>query len=559
MSTKDRKSYIKRFNALKAERDPYLPFWRMISDCTLGHKGRFLSTGKESKIQRNNKILNNTARLAARTLAGGMMAGITSPARPWFRLAPPDLDMLENEAVKQWLHEVEKLMREALSRSNFYNSMHSMYSELGVFAGAAMGIYPDDENIIHCQVHTIGSYLLAVNGRNAVDTFYREFQMTVGATIKEYGKENVSPWVLNLWKNGGSEKMVDIIHLVEPNDDRDMMKSDNKNMPFRSIHFERRGKGHEGFLRESGNPENPMVTPRWDVTGVDPYGSNCPAMDALGDTRALQLEETRKAQALDKVVNPPLQAPIAMQQQVESGGFMAGEVSFVNDMSQGGIKSIYDIRPDLNSLAVDIQNNENRVKRAFYEDLFLMLANSDRRQITAREVEEKHEEKLLMLGPVLERLHNELLDPLIDRVFAIMNRAGLIPPAPEILENANLKVEYISVLAQAQRMTAIGGIERLAGYVGQLTQMYPDARHKFDAHQSIDEYAEALGVNPKIVVSDDDVKDLLIAEQEQQQQQQAMEMADPALKMAQAAKLASETEVGDQGNSAIDQLAGMAQ
>ncbi len=552
-----RTKYLRRYNALKAERDPYMNYWRNISDSTLGHKGRFLSTDKNRNIQRNNTILNNTARLAARTLAGGMMAGITSPARPWFRLAPPDTEMMENENIKAWLYQVEKLMREVFNKSNFYNTMHSLYSELGVFATAAIGIYPDEENVIHCQNYTIGSYCLGVNGRNYVDSFYREFTLTVGACIKEYGKNNCSEMVQNLWKNGGSEKDVTIVHLVEPNDDRDGMKANNRNMKYRSVHFEKEAKGHEGFLRESGNPEYPILTPRWDVTGQDPYGSNCPAMDALGDTRALQLEEKRKAQAIDKVVNPPLQAPVSMQNQIEQGGFRSGDISFVNDMSQGGIKSIYDMRPDLNALAADIQNNEFRVKRAFYEDLFLMLANSDRRQITAREVEEKHEEKLLMLGPVLERLHNELLDPLIDRVFALMDRAGRIPPAPQELQGSSLRVEYISVLAQAQRMTAIGGIERLSGYVAQLSQIYPDARHKLDAHQTVDEYAEALGVSPKLVVDDDDVDKILAEEAEQAQQAQAMQMADPIHKMAQTAKLASETDMSG-SDTALDKIAGMA-
>lgn len=562
---KKRTSYIKRWSELKAVRDPHLSVWRIIADHVVGYQGRHLNN--KGKVRRNNTIMNNTAKLALRTLAGGMMSGITSPARPWFRLSPPSIEMMEDETIKEWLHEVEKRMREVFSRSNFYNSMHTLYRDVGAFATSAMGIYPDNNDTIHCQNYPIGSYCLSLNGRNNVDSVYREYVMTVGQVVKEfcpqrkdgsYDTSVLSQATKHLWETGGSEKEVTILHVVEPNDDRDMMKPMmSSNMPYRSMHMEKDCKNWDKFLRVSGNMEMPIITPRWDVYAEDPYGYDCPAIDALGDTKALQLEEKRKAQALDKVVNPPLQAPVSMLNQVESGGFRAGEVSFVNDMSAGGIKSIYDLRPDINALAMDIQNNEYRVKRAFYEDLFMMLANSDRRQITAREVEEKHEEKLLMLGSVLERLHHEGLDPIIDRVFAIMNRKGMLPPPPEALQGQTLRVEYISVLAQAQKMTSLGTIERLAGYVGQLSAIYPDARHKFDAHQSIDEYADALGVSPKVVVDDDEVEKVLAEEAQQMQMQQALAMAQPAQQMSQAVKSASEAQVGNSGQSALDQLAGV--
>lgn len=510
----------------------------------LGHKGRFLSTDKSGKIQRNNKILNNTAKLASRTLASGMMAGITSPARPWFRLAPPDLDMLEFGPVKEWLNQVEKLMREVFNRSNAYNSLHTMYRELGIFSTSPMGVFEDFNNVIHCQPYSIGSYCLALDGRNKVDTFYREFSKTSGQLIKEYGIDNVSAQTRRLWQNGGSEEMIECLYVVEPNDNRDNMIPTNKHMKYRAIHMEKRASHDDGFLRVSGNHEFPILAPRWDVEGQDAYGIDCPGMTALGDTKALQLEEKRKGQAIDKVVNPPLQAPVSMTNLVDGGGFQPGEISFVNDMSNGGIRSIYDMRPDLGALGQDIMNNEERVNKAFYVDLFMMLANSDRRQITAREIEEKHEEKLLMLGPVLERLHNELLDPLIDRTFSIMQRANILPPPPKELEESDLRVEYISVLAQAQRMTAINGIDRLAGFVGNLSQIYPEARHKFDAQQSIDEYAEALGVNPKIVRSDADVEELEAQDAQQQQAAQMMESVGPMAQAAKAAKDSSETQVG---------------
>jgi hypothetical protein len=113
------------------------------------------------------------------------------------------------------------------------------------------------------------------------------------------------------------------------------------------------------------------------------------------------------------------------------------------------------VRLDLSHLAADIAEVQGRIKEAFYANLFLMMAESDRREITAREIDERREEKMLMLGPVLERLHDELLQPLVARVFRIMARNGLIPPPPpslaKSLDGNGLRVEFISILTQARK------------------------------------------------------------------------------------------------------------
>ena len=124
-----------------------------------------------------------------------------------------------------------------------------------------------------------------------------------------------------------------------------------------------------------------------------------------------------------------------------------------------GFRAAIDVRLDLSHLAADIAEVQGRIKEAFYANLFLMLAESDRREITAREIDERREEKMLMLGPVLERLHDELLSPLVARVFNIMARNGQLPEPPRGLDGRGLQVEFISILAQAQKSVATAGIE----------------------------------------------------------------------------------------------------
>tara|TARA_R110000787_G_C13443392_1_gene446702 strand:+ start:24355 stop:26025 length:1671 start_codon:yes stop_codon:yes gene_type:complete len=537
-------SYNKRLEALRSERSSFIPLYRELSDYHLAHRGRFLTSDRNKGYKRNTKQINNTSRMASRTLASGMMSGITSPARPWFRLGTGDSDLDDIQAVKMWLHQVQQIMYKVFSQSNTYNALHQLYSELGVFGTASMGVYQDFENVIWCKPYTVGSYMLGLNSQNTADTFYREYEISVGQCIKQFGEDNVSQSVMEQWKKGNSESWVKIVHAIEPNDDRDGNSPLASQKAWRSVYYEAKNgtkEGTEKFLRESGFDDFPILAPRWDVTAEDVYATDCPGITGLGDTKALQLAERRKYQALDKIVNPPLQGPSSMKNKLNGGVVGPNDVIW-HDQNGEGLRSIYDYRPDINAINQEIGNVENRVQRAFYEDLFLMLAQTDRRQITAREVAEKHEEKLLMLGPVLERLHTELLDPLIDRTFNILQQNGVLPEPPPELQNKDLNVEYVSVLAQAQRLVATGAVDRLVGFTSQVAAVWPEARHKVNASRAIDEYAESLGVDPSMVRSDEEVAAMALAEQQQAAQAQAMATAQQGVEMA---KTASETDMSE--------------
>jgi len=533
-------SYNKRLEALSSERTSFMPLWRELSDYHLAYRGRFLLSDRNNGHKRNTKQLNNTSRLAARTTASGMMSGITSPARPWFRLSSGDKKVDDVAAVKQWMFDVQNIMYRVFSASNLYNSLHQTYSELGVFGVGVMGVYEDYENVIHCRPYTVGSYMLGADDRNLVDTLYREYEITVGQLVKQFGVDKVSMSTRNQWEAGNTEVWVPVVHVIEPNDDRDMQSPLASEKPWRSVYYE---KSEKTPLRESGFDEFPIMAPRWDITGEDIYATDCPGITTLGDTKGLQLGERRLYQAVDRLVDPPLQGPSTMRNKMKGNTPAPGEVIWHDQPDSKGLRSIYDgFRPDLNALQLVNTNAEERIKRGFYEDLFLMLANSDRRQITAREVAEKHEEKLLMLGPVLERLHTELLDPLIDRTFNILQRNGVLPvPPPELKD---VSVEYVSVLAQAQRLVNTGAIDRMVEHAGQLASIWPEARHKIDPNTSIDEYADALGVNPAIIRSDRDADARAAAELQAQQQAQQMEQAKEMMTAASQASISPDNVLG---------------
>jgi hypothetical protein len=533
--TRDR--LFTRWGQLKSERASWLAHWQEITSYLLPRNGRYFRQDRDKGWRRHNAIYDNTGTRALRTLGAGLMSGATSPARQWFRLATPDPELNSYQPVKLWLDDVTKRMQRVFQKSNTYRSLHLMYEELGAFGTGASIVLPDFEQVIHHYPLTTGEYCISTDAQGRVCTLYREFEMTVSQIVKEFGLEKCSVSVQNMYRTGNLDQWVPVIHAIEPRADRDMSKRDGKNMPFGSWYFE--VGGEDGvFLREGGFMQFPAVCPRWSVVGGDIYG-NSPGMEALGDIKQLQHEQLRKAQAIDYQTKPPLQVSAGMKNRdVDT---LPGGITFVDGASQG-IRSAFEVNLNLNYLLQDIQDVRERVRGAFYADLFLMLATQPNTRMTATEVAERHEEKLLMLGPVLERLHNELLDPLIDITFTRMVQSGMLPPAPEELQGMDLNVEFVSMLAQAQRAIGTNAVDRFVGNLGSIAQMKPDILDKFDSDQWADIYADMLGVDPSLIIADKEVAVL------RQARNQAMAAKEQAAAMEQQSKTVRNMAASPTGN-----------
>ena len=533
-----RKAYSVRKASLEQERTSWDSHWRELGEYISPRRSRFLLTDANRGDKKNSKIIDATATYAVRTLQSGMVSGVTSPARPWFNLQVPVPSLRELASVKDWLHTVTTRMRDVLLESNFYTALPVLYGDIGVFGTGAMAALEDDDTVVRFTTFPIGSYYISANRRGIVDCFIREFRMTVRQLVEQFGADSLSLTAKLAWEAGRAEEWIDVCHIIEPNPDADANKLESKFKPYRAQYFEVSSE-EEKYLAEEGFDEFPVLVVRWATTGEDVWGSS-PGMDALPDIKSLQLYEKRAAQAIEKIVNPALIGPTSLRNSAPSN--LPGSITYA-DTRDGlqGLKPIHDVNWRVNEVEMKAEQIRMRVRRAFYEDLFLMLANDRRSGVTAREIDERHEEKLLALGPVLERLNDELLDPLIDRIFSIMVRKGLVPPPPPELEGLPIKVEYISIMAQAQKMVGIAGVDRLIGFAANLVAITRDPGHmdKIDTDQAIDEMAEMLGTSPRIVRSDELVASIKKGRADQQAAQQKAEMG--AL-MAQSAKTLSETD-----------------
>jgi hypothetical protein len=547
---------------IQTRKSGFDPHWSELADFINPRRWRPFTTDKNRGDKRNQKIINSTAKFAARTLGSGLHAGLTSPARPWMKLTTPDPDLAKYGPVKAWLHEVTNRILTVFAQTNIYNAFPVGYQDLGVFGTAAIAVLPDTKDLFRCFPYALGTYAIGLNKRGVVSSFVRETEMSVRQVVEEFvagenprdmNWERASKTVKDLWDRGDYQSQVPVTWLIEPNEQADPSKLAAKFLPFASFYYEP-GSNDPTFLRESGFKSFPIMCPRWDVTDGDNYGTDCPGMTSLGDVKQLQIMERRKGQAIAKMVDPPLTGPTALRTQKTS--LLPADITYV-DVREGqqGLKSIHDVNLRVDHLSLDAQRVEGRIQRSFYEDLFLMLARADdvrgAQPVTAREVEERHEEKLIALGPVLERTNDELLDPVVDRVYEMMDRAGLIPPAPSQLEGVNLKVEYISILAQAQKLVGVVGLDRFMNSAIVMAQTFPAVVHKIDTNVVIDDMGDMLGVNPDIIRSNEEANQM--AEEQQQQQRQ---LIDAQAAKDTAAALKSGSEASMEGDTALNRVVG---
>lgn len=541
------KDLNRRLGQLKSERTSYLDHWRDLSDYVSPRTSRFLATDRlKQGYTRNSKILDNTATLGLRTLASGMMSGITSPARPWFQLRTGNTQLDQFLPVKEWLDLAKRRMLEIFLKSNLYTVLPQMYSDLGLYGTAAFAVLEDEETFIRCMGFPIGSYALGASSRGVVNACFREYQMTVGQLVEQFGKEQCSISVQNMHTNRNLDSWINVVHAVEPNPDADERKLESKFKKFRSIYYETSAHDSE-FLSDKGFDEFPIIAPRWQTIGEDIYGIS-PGMEALSDVKSLQIEQKRKLQGIDKMVTPPMVAPTALKNKRAS--VLSGDVTYLDTQNGGqGFTPAYQVNLRLGELMQDIQETQGRINAAFFKDLFMMISDIERTGVTAFEIARKEEEKLLALGPVYIKLNDEMLDPLIDRSFAIMLRSGQLPPPPPELHGVALSVEYISVMAQTMKAIGVTGIERVMTFAGNMAQAFPGILDKINGDVAVSEYADMIGTPPQLINDDETVAKVRAQRAQQQQAQQAAAMANQGADTAQ--KLAN-APLSD--NNALSQL-----
>ena len=539
----------RRLTGLKAARQPYEAEAKEIASLAQPARSRWLASEANKNTRQRNRRLNSSHGIFAfRALQGGMTSGLSSPSRPWFNEQTYQDEINEDPEARAWLDEVVRLKYAFLAGTNFYDAAKTGYLELGLFATEACIMLEDVNRGAVCHQLTFGEYWIGVGASLTADTLFRRCPLTVNQVMAYadrgfFRKDLIRQQIKDAYDRGDYQTPCDFYHAIEPNDDQDGAYQDWRGKPFRSLYWDAedsRKQDDLDYVHLKGFEEQPFWAPRWDTAGGDTWGTG-PGHDALPDLRELQMQVKRKGEATDFLVKPEMVAPSKLKLKRQPGAVTSAATADIEKVSVP-----YEMPYQaVNAIMEDVAKCKEAVNQATYADLFMAITNM--RGIQPRSIEEiaaRNEEKLTQLGPVIERVNNEKLRIALDRVHGIMERAGLLPPAPQSLQGQELKIEFVSILTQMQRMVGLGQIERTAGFIGGLVATFPDAADKLNYDEAIDEYADRAGAPAKMIRSGKEVEEIRNG-RAQQKNMEAMIAAAPAAKDgATAAKVLSEVGGG---------------
>lgn len=539
MARADVTDMIARLGQLRDERSSWVDLWRRCRDYILPDAGHFDDDNARDGYARFGKIIDAEAVHDVGVLGAALIGGVSSPARPWLRLTTSDPELNESAAVKKWLDDVTRKLLMVFAQSEAYNALHSSYLELAAF-GTACTIcqrHPDPARVINLQSLTVGEYYLADDPYGRVDTLYRTVDMTARQMLQRWG-DACPKQVRDIGEKSPYHRFR-VYHAIEPREDRDPGKIDDLSMPFRSVYFMQEDGG--AILSESGFRTFPAMCPRWSTSAGSVYGRG-PGISALNVAKRLQVLRKRLHQVMDYKSDPPVLIPAQYQNQWDL--FRPGGRIPVNASEAQAVKPAWASDMDPSVVMQAIQECKADLQRFFFVDVFQMLQSSADQNRTATEVQALEQEKMMVMGPLLERLHSELLDPLVDTTFQHLVEANQLPKVPDELLGRPLSIEYVSILQAAQRSSAVQGITTFCTQVGALAQMNPEVIDNLDMDAAVQQLADVQGISPEMIVPGDRVA--LIREQRAQVQQaqaqaaQQQASAETVNTLASAARSASE-------------------
>lgn len=499
MTPKQMKEKVKK---LRSSRGTWEQHWQELADYILPRKNNIVASRTPGE-KVNQYLLDNTA-LQSNVLLSGFLHGLlTNPNSQWFELMTGEPEIDNDDSVRVWLQRTSRDILHVLNNSNFQTEIHELYIDLGCFGTACMDIVEDDEHIVRFATRPIQSYDIVEDNRGRISEVYRTFKWNAQQIVQEFG-EDVLKLSRDLEKafTTNDAREFEIYHGVYP---KKVTMEGAK--PFESLYILC---DKEVELRRAGFREFPYVVPRWTKNSGEKYGRS-PAMNALPEAKTLNLMVETTIKGAQKVVDPPLQAP--------DDGFLGtirtrpGSVNFYRSGTQDYIRPIFnDAKVDFGFQA--IEEKRARIRESFFVDQLRLRDGTP--QMTATEVEARIEQSFRFMGPVLGRQQSELLRPLIDRVFEIMQRREMISEPPEILQGRVLDVQYSSMIAKSQRQGEAKSILRTIEQATPFISSDPTILDRINGEQALLLLARLNNFPQEILRSDKEVETIRQQRAEQQ-------------------------------------------
>lgn len=512
------KQIKERLEKKKSARGLWEGHWDEVINYIFPRRGTV--TGQMADGQKTSfRLLDNTGVQSNELLAGMLHSLLTNPDVFWFEFTTGDVTLDNKDAVRKWFQQVIRQLHSTLNNSNFQTEVAEMYLDLTSLGTGCQHIEESDEEIVRFMTYFVKDYYIGEDYHGRVSELDRCWKWPVSQLVAKWGKDKIPPRLFEAYMKGKDDP-VEIIHTVYPSYISDPEKGDDEQWLTQYVLPE-----HDYEIEQGKFDSFPYVVPRWGKASGETWGRS-PGMNALPEMKVLNKMNETMLIGAQKVVDPPVQLP--------DDGFI---LPFIT--KPGGInyyRSGTDIaKPVFNDTRIDfgfqaMEDRRQRVRDAFYVDQLKLRQGGP--MMTATEVLQRTEEAMRLLGPMLGRMHQEYLKPMVERVYKIMLKRGKLPPVPQELVNVRLDVKYSSLIAKAQRMSDIQNISRTLETIAPFLQIDPRAADNFNVDNIVRIVASNLGFPQEAIRDAQEVIDK--REQEAQARQQMMEQQQQEAQMNQA-------------------------
>jgi hypothetical protein len=514
----------KRFIALELERRGSVEqLWDLIERFVLPFRGDFYqSLNSEHEVDWHRRdIYDSTAVFAVQSLAASLQGNLTSPSQKWFDLRFRDQEVAENDAAMEWLENVSFKIHEALQDSNFNIEIAESYIDLVGFGTTVLTEeHAGKDDLVweglNFQALPVREMFFEEDHKKGVHILYRRMQMTAVQMISQFGEDGVPQNIRDLAKTPeAATTRHKVIFSVFP---RPNKKNADTGKP---LGAKERPFGHKYILftgaktlgEEGGYYEMPAFVGRWRKVAGSRWGHS-PASVALADILTANQIIEAMLEAASKNIDPTTFANETAL--IGDLDLDRGSLNIVNDID--GIR-IHESGSRFDTGAIQLDRLQEQIRAAFYQD---QLELKDSPAMTATEVNARMEMIQRLIGPTFGRLQSDILDPLVQRSFNIMYRAGQLPDLPEGLEISQMDIEYTGPLPRAQRMETAQAIERWAMGLAEMAEVFPDALDLYDSDRAELYKARLMGVPAVAMRGAEEVESMREERKKAQAKQQAI-------------------------------------
>lgn len=511
----------RRWTELKTARAPHEKLWRDIAGLMRPQRGGFgLDNPGERPMERP---LSSAPIHAQSSFAAGLYGTLTNPANKWFGFETNDPDVNNWHAAKMWLDAASRIVLDSFlpAVSPFYTAATQVFGDLASFGNAAQydELVTSEKKILDVTL-SLAEVVYDIDGFGRVCEVVRRFRLTATKALGMFqGAGDMLPSKLHDMAQKHDTAEIVFYHHVLKND---RWRKGQLGIGGKAWMSRYSCEVEGAQVRLAGYDEMPFSAPRWEVETGQIYGIG-PGFVALSSAKAHDLMDRATLKAAQRAADPTILAPDRGDWPLE-GRIVPGSVIYgaVDPRGNAMLRPMEMTTGSFNLTLQEKQEKLAEIKDAFH---YTLMQLSGRSGMTATEVMTIQEERQRLWAPHQGRVQEEFLVLKIQRRFAILWRAGQIPPPPPEMAGLELRVTYLSAAAAAQRSSEGNAVLRVLEDIGPLIQLKPRLADRLDDDGLLETLIDARGAPARAFRSREAADELAAKRQEQEQAMQAMQAA----------------------------------